>query len=63
MSVFNVRNVLLAGRGLEFRRRNCESTYAKSFIKLPLDEADTSSLKLTNQLTTMQVDHRSIGHS
>ena len=24
------------------------STYAKSFIKLPLDEADAGSLKLTN---------------
>ena len=24
------------------------STYAKSFIKLPLDEADAASLKLTN---------------
>ena len=25
-----------------------DSTYAKSFIKLPLDEADAGSLKLTN---------------
>ena len=27
------------------------STYAKSFIKVPLDEADAGSLKLTNYLT------------
>ena len=43
----NVRGVIVKPFGL-WPNMSPASTYAKSIIKLPLDEADAGSLKLTN---------------
>ena len=58
--MFNVRNVLLAGRGLGFRSTNCESVSEVSAISVSFEEVSYETMTMFLSVLKDSVRHKEV---